>query len=166
MRLVDRILAELQAESAATRRLLERLPEDKLGWKPHPKSMSLGALANHVATIPAVIAEMAVPDVQELVRSDAWPAPAKQDVLANHDKSLQRATEILGGFDDAQLQVTWKLMKGGQEVMSLPRAGLLRAVLLNHLYHHRGQLSVYLRLLDVPLPSTYGPSADEPFGSK
>lgn len=166
MRLVDMIIAELQAESAATRRLLDRLPEEKLAWKPHAKSMSLGALANHVATIPAVIAEMAVPDVKEMVRFDAWPAPAKQDILANHDKSLQRATEILGGFEDAQLQATWKLVMGGKEVMSLPRAGLLRAVLLNHLYHHRGQLSVYLRLLDVPLPSIYGPSADEGFNAR
>jgi uncharacterized damage-inducible protein DinB len=161
MRFAEMILAELDAESAATRRLLDRIPEDKLGWKPHEKSMTLGALANHVATIPIAIAEMSVADVRDMARFDAWPAPSKDEILANHDKSLMRAKEILMGFDDAKLQATWKMTAGDKTVLELPRAGLLRAVMLNHLYHHRGQLSVYLRLLDVPLPSTYGPSADE-----
>jgi uncharacterized damage-inducible protein DinB len=161
MRMVEMILAELDAEAAGTRRLLERIPEDKLGWKPHAKSMALGALANHVATIPVAVAEMSVPDVKEMGRFDTWPAPSKDDILANHDKSLGRAKEIVSGFDDAKLQATWKMMAGDKEILKLPRAGLLRAVMLNHLYHHRGQLSVYLRLLDVPLPATYGPSADE-----
>jgi uncharacterized damage-inducible protein DinB len=161
VRLADMLIAELQSESAATRRLLERVPEDKLGWKPHAKSMALGALANHVATIPVSVAELSVPDEREMGGFSTWPAPSKQDILANHDKSLARAQEILGGYDDAKMQATWTMKAGGKQVMALPRAGLLRAVMFNHLYHHRGQLSVYLRLLDVALPSTYGPSADE-----
>jgi uncharacterized damage-inducible protein DinB len=161
MRFAEMILAELDAESAATRRLLERIPADKLDWKPHTKSMALGVLANHVATIPMSVAELSVPDVRDMARFEFPPANSKEAILANHDASLKRAKEILMGFDDAKLQANWKMVSGDKTVLELPRAGLLRAIMLNHLYHHRGQMSVYLRLLDVALPSTYGPSADE-----
>jgi uncharacterized damage-inducible protein DinB len=161
MPIVDMLIAEMESESAATRRLLDRVPNDKLDWKPAPKSMSLGLLAAHVATIPVSVAEMSVADEREMGSFAPPTASSKDDLLAKHDASLQRAKEVLRGFDDAKLQAPWKMVSGGKTVFELHRGALLRSIMFNHLYHHRGQLTVYLRLLGVPLPSTYGPTADE-----
>jgi uncharacterized damage-inducible protein DinB len=146
----------------ATRRLLDRLPEDKLGWKPHEKSMTLGQLAMHVATIPGAIASVLRADSFDVsVNLMPPPAGSRAEAIEASEKSLADAAEILGGFDDASLATMWTAKKGGRTAMTVPRSAMIRFVMMNHLVHHRGQLSVYLRLLDVPVPSRYGPSADE-----
>jgi len=159
------LLTELDLESATTRRVLERVPSDKLGWKPHPKSMSLGALALHVAQSPGYIAShWATQDEVDFGggKSAAPPPPASTDeILAAHDASAKQAREALTAIGDEGMRKRWKATAGGQTVFDMPKAALVRSIVMNHTYHHRGQLSVYLRLLDVPVPSIYGPSADE-----
>lgn len=162
------LVAELEAEAHATRRLLDRVPADRLAWQPHPKSMTLGALALHVATIPGNICNLAA--LEEFDASAAnftSPEPADRDEIARSlDEALAKATAYLAPLEDETLAATWQLSNRGQRVFAVPRAGMLRSLLFNHWYHHRGQLSVYLRLLDVPLPVTYGRTADEnPFGA-
>jgi uncharacterized damage-inducible protein DinB len=162
MRLVDPILAELDQEAQATRRVLARVPDAHLSWRPHQKSFSLGQLALHVATIPGNVAQLAALDL--LPEPPAFVQPAATsavELVPALDASLAQARQIVSGFDDAAMQGTWRLMSGGRELMALPRAVVLRTIMLNHWYHHRGQLLVYLRLHDVPLPSVYGPTADE-----
>jgi uncharacterized damage-inducible protein DinB len=162
MGIAQSFLGELDQEGATTRRVLERVPADKLGWKPHEKSMTLGALAAHVAGIPGMIAGMSQPAVFEMPTDYMPPTPkSTAELLAAHDESVANAKKIVGAYADGQLMEKWTWQAGGRPLMSMPRIGLLRAVMLNHWYHHRGQLSVYLRLLDVPVPSIYGPSADE-----
>ena len=162
MSLAQSFVAELEQEGATTRRVLERAPAEKFAWKPHAKSMSLGELANHVAGIPGTIAKMSQPSVFDMSNYAALPAPATTaDVLKAHDEAIAGARAIVGGYSDAQLMENWTWQAGGKTLMTLPRVALLRAVMLNHWYHHRGQLSVYLRLLDVAVPPIYGPSADE-----
>ena len=165
MAMIDALLAELEQESLTTRRVLERVPH--LSWKPHPKSMSLGQLALHVATVPGNVAELAsmdtIPEPPAFVQQEAATAAELGPALT---ASVAKARQHLGGFNDAAMGATWRLMSGGREVMAMPRAAFARAIMLNHWYHHRGQLLVYLRLLDVPVPSVYGPSADEnPFAA-
>ena len=165
MPVIEPILAELDQESKTTRRLLERVPEDKLSWKPHAKASSLGQLALHIASIPGGIASAVSQDSMELPSFRQAEAKSTAEILDTFSKSLNTARELLGKLDDRRALATWTSTKNGQPVMSVPRIGFIRAILLNHQYHHRGQLSVYLRELDVPLPSIYGPSADEnPFG--
>jgi len=162
MRIIDGLLAELEHEAKTTQRVLERIPEAHLSWKPHPKSMSLGQLALHVATVPGNVAELAalsiVPEPPAFVQQPA--RTSSELVPALHD-SIARARRALGSFDDAAMNATWRLMHQGNELMALPRTAVVRAIMLNHWYHHRGQLLVYLRLLDIPVPSVYGPTADE-----
>lgn len=162
MRIVDSILAEIDQEAATTRRLLERVPEDRLGWRPHPKSMTLGQLAFHVAQVQGRVADFVSAETREAPNFGLQPsAETKSQLLSEFDASVAHAKEVINGWDDDTATATWTLTKDGKELMSLPRIGFVRAIGMNHLYHHRGQLSVYLRLLDVPLPSIYGPSADE-----
>ncbi len=161
MTLANELLAELDRESFATRRLLERVPADKLEWRPHPKSMTLRDLAWHVATIPSRIARIVAAGAYNVADARPAQAPDVTDFAAELQRSLHEAKEILGRFDDAAMMETFTLTRGGTVVFSMPRAAGVRTVLLNHSYHHRGQLTVYLRLLDIPLPATYGSSADE-----
>ena len=163
---ISLLLMELEQESQTTRRLLDLLPEDKLGWTPHQKSMTLGQLAMHVAMIPAAIASVVQTDSFDVGQLTPPPQPeSRAQVIDTFEKSQAEAVEKLGEFDDAALAKMWAAKKGGRTVTALPRGAVIRYILLNHLIHHRGQLSVYLRLLDVPLPSIYGPSADEnPWG--
>jgi uncharacterized damage-inducible protein DinB len=162
MGIADALLAELEQEMPTTRRVLERVPQAHLSWKPHPKSMSLGQLALHVATVPGTVAELAsidtVPAPPQFVQSEAATAA---ELLPALSASVAKARTHLGPLDDAAMGATWRLMNDGREVLAMPRVALVRAIMLNHWYHHRGQLLVYLRLLDVPVPSVYGPSADE-----
>jgi uncharacterized damage-inducible protein DinB len=166
MPLIDGLLQELEHEAQTTRRVLERVPNDKLGWKPHPKSMTLGQLAFHIATVPGGVAELAASADSVQVPQFSQPtANSTAELLSALDESIAKAKQLLGGMDDEKITATWRMMRGDQEVFALPRIALLRSIMLNHWYHHRGQLSVYLRELDVPIPSIYGPSADEnPFG--
>jgi uncharacterized damage-inducible protein DinB len=162
MSICEAMLAEMIEEAHATRRLFERVPEDKLSWKPHPKSRSLGQLALHIAQIPGNVSAMAAQDVAELPSSRDEPeAKSRHHLLQTLDQGLGAAKEILSRMDDQRLLESWSMRQGGKVLMTVPRAGILRSALLNHYYHHRGQLSVYLRLLAVPLPPIYGPSADE-----
>ncbi len=161
MAMIDGLLQELEQEAQTTRRVLERVPDDKLGWRPHKKSRTLGELALHVATTPGGVATLvAQPEVEEPAFTDPSPK-SKSDVLAALDESLATAKRMLGKMDDGALMATWKMNRNGREILAMPRVAMLRSVMLNHWYHHRGQLSVYLRELDVPVPSIYGPSADE-----
>ena len=158
------ILGELENESATTRRVLERVPGDKLQWKPHPKSMSLGELALHVASSPGYIAEnWACQDSVDFGKGGGkTPEPAStQEILAAHDASVTKAKNALAKIGDAGLGQQWTATMNGATVFNMPKGALIRAIVMNHTFHHRGQLSVYLRLLDVPVPSIYGPSADE-----
>ena len=161
MGLVDSILMEIDQEAQTTKKLLDQLPEDKLGWKPHPKSYSLGQLALHIATSPPNVAAAAVPDNFERPNLTQAEPKSRKEILDAFSQGLEATKATLSKMDDTKLMSTWNLTKNGKVVMSVARIGFLRAILLNHIYHHRGQLSVYLRLLDVPLPSIYGPSADE-----
>jgi uncharacterized damage-inducible protein DinB len=158
---IAELLQEFESEARTTRRVLERVPGDKLAWTPHAKSMSLGKLAMHVATAPAAISAWPVADRFEF-KGDAAPVPTStDDILAAHDRGIARVKENLEKIGDAGLGASWTASAGGKTLMTMPKAALLRALLMNHTYHHRGQLSVYLRLLDVPVPPIYGPSADE-----
>lgn len=165
MRPIDAILAELHQESAATLRVLEAVPEARLTWRPHPKSMSLGQLALHVATIPAQIPKLAEQDLVALPDFTPPEAGSRKELLEAHAGSLAVAQATLSGWSDDTMNGTWSFRLGDRTLMSLPRLAMMRGLMLNHLYHHRGQLAVYLRLLDVPVPSVYGPTADvNPFG--
>jgi uncharacterized damage-inducible protein DinB len=156
------LIAELKREAATTRRVLERVPEDKLSWKPHPKSMSLGQLALHVAVIPGALADF----LSELKRespdfSQRPAATSRADLLAALDQGTAAAATKLSTWSDDDLMANWTMTRGTKTLMVLPRIEMVRSIMFNHWYHHRGQLGVYLRLLDVPLPSVYGPTADE-----
>ncbi len=154
-------IQELEEEAKTTRRVLERVPGDHLAWKPHAKSMSLGQLALHVASTPGGIAQMATQTAVQVPDFRQDEAKTTDELFTTLDEAVATAKGVLEGLDDAAMGETWKAMAGDREVMALPRVALLRSIMLNHWYHHRGQLSVYLRLLDVPVPSIYGPSADE-----
>jgi len=164
---LEPMMGEIQQEAATTKRVLERVPGDKLAWKPHPRSMSLGQLAMHIATIPGGIAKLAQVDDFEINPANFAPPIPKDtaEILAALDASVKAAHEYLGGVSDSAALGNWRATLSGKEVMAMPRAAMLRSLMLNHWYHHRGQLSVYLRLLEAPVPMIYGPSADEnPFG--
>jgi uncharacterized damage-inducible protein DinB len=165
MALIDGLLQELEQEASTTRRVLERVPEAKLTWKPHPKARTLGELALHVAMTPGAVAEfVSQSPVQAPDFSEQSPKSASELVRAL-DESVAKARRLLATMDDKAVMATWRMMKGDRELLAIPRMAMLRSIMLNHWYHHRGQLSVYLRQLDVPVPSIYGPSADEnPFG--
>lgn len=164
MNLIDPILAELAHEGATTRRLLERLPQDRLGWQPHQKSMTLGRLATHIAEIPGWVGSIVEKDEFDLGASGYVPPTlgSVAEIIAMFDKSVAMATETLKRQSNDRLLAKWQLKKNGKLVVEMPRLGMIRSFLMNHLIHHRGQLSVYLRLQNVPLPSIYGPTADEP----
>jgi uncharacterized damage-inducible protein DinB len=168
MSMTQAILQEFDNEAKTTRRVLERVPADKFSWKPHPKSMSLGELALHTAMTPGFICGWACDEETKLDGGDKPPvATSTEEIIAAHDKSVAKMKETMGQLGDGGLMKSWKASAGGQTLFEMPKAALIRSIALNHWYHHRGQLSVYLRLLDVPVPSIYGPSADEnPFAAR
>jgi uncharacterized damage-inducible protein DinB len=159
----DSLLNELYQEAAVTRRVLERVPGDRLEWRPHPKSMSLGQLAMHVASIPGNLSGLVQADEFDASQANFTPPSpgGVEEILTAHDVSLRAAQDYLGGVDEQTARESWRLTFKGKEVFTAPRGGVIRSLMLNHWYHHRGQLSVYLRLLDVPVPVIYGRSADE-----
>jgi uncharacterized damage-inducible protein DinB len=162
MPLADILVGELEREAQTTRRVLERVPNDKLTWKPHAKSMTLRQLAQHVATIPGGISGMARLDSFDVEKFSEPPQlESTAAIVAAFDESVAQAKTNLAATDDAAMMANWSFNMGGKPIMTIPRIGVYRSILFNHLYHHRGQLTVYLRLLDVPVPSIYGPSADE-----
>lgn len=163
MGLVEGILSEFDQEAQTTRRVLERVPEEQLAWKPHPKSMSLGQLALHIAGSPGFIVGWLPLETTDFPDMEAGPPQPKSsaEVLSAFDQSVATVRRTLGQLGDAGLQGTCSFTKNGVPMMSMPKTAVVRTIILNHSYHHRGQLSVYLRLLGVPVPSIYGPSADE-----
>jgi uncharacterized damage-inducible protein DinB len=158
----DALLAEFDHEVATTRKLLERLQDDKLAWKPHQKSMSFGGLANHLANLPswggAILNESSF-DLASV--GPGFPEKlSRADILAAFDASVGQTRQWMDK-SEAEYSAAWTLKRGGQEVFTMPRVAAFRSFVIHHLIHHRGQLSVYLRLNDIPVPSIYGPSADE-----
>jgi uncharacterized damage-inducible protein DinB len=159
--IVEPFIQELTMEAEKTRRALERLPEEKLTWTPHPKSLTLGQLGLHLAMIPRAIADL-LDELERQAPNVPRPQPASvAEILAAFDANIPYATRKLGDWGDEGMQKIWTLTFQGRTVFKIPRVAAVRAIMLNHTYHHRGQLTVYLRLLDVPVPSIFGPSADE-----
>lgn len=163
--IAETLLPEFNEEMAATRKLLERVPESEAAWKPHEKSRNLGDLAAHVANIPRLMGvvikreEMVAPD--DSVRAPKFTTTAA--LLESFDKNVKEAREALGGVPDSRMTLPWTLKFGTQTIFSRPRSAVLRSFVMSHHIHHRGQLGVYLRMRDVPLPKAYGPTADESF---
>lgn len=160
MSFAESFLEEFDTEMAATRKMLERVPAEKLDWKPHGKSKSLGELATHIAELPRFGTR---------IRNDEFVAGSEQppsmrsapEFLARFDENVRRSRESIAAMSDVALEREFTVTRHGQPFLTLKKRALLRRVLLNHMVHHRGQLSVYLRLSDVPLPPIYGPTADE-----
>jgi uncharacterized damage-inducible protein DinB len=160
--LIDGMLHELEQEARTTRRVLERVPDSQLAWRPHQKARTLGELALHVAMVPGGVAELVASPSPAQAPQFTDPSPTNaSELIPALDESIAKAKRALGGLDDAAVLAIWRLMQGDRELFAVPRVALLRSVMLNHWYHHRGQLTVYLRALGVPVPSIYGPSADE-----
>ncbi|MBI2815704.1 MAG: damage-inducible protein DinB [Acidobacteria bacterium] len=138
------------------------MPDEKLGWKPHEKSMSLGQLATHVATLPGGLAQILMNDSFDIAGArPSGEATSSAELVSSLKESVLTARRLIGSLDDRKAMSNWKMVNGGKDILVMPRIAMIRYVMLNHWYHHRGQLSVYLRLLNVPIPSIYGPSADE-----
>jgi uncharacterized damage-inducible protein DinB len=163
MQTLEPVLKEFREECAITKRVLDRLPADKLTWKPHRKSMSLGQLALHIASVPGALARISQLDEFDAAQANFNP-PEVKDVAETHaayEESIRAGEECLSGMSEQKAKGNWRLMVNGKEAFSRPRSEVIRSIMLNHWYHHRGQLSVYLRMLDVPVPVIYGRSADE-----
>lgn len=158
--LIAPFIAEIDEEAEITKRLLEIIPEDKLTWRPHPKAMSLGQLALHIAQSQGAVAEVAQADTVGLPGFTQAEAATCAEILDAFVESTQEAKDILSATSDEQALAEWKLVDGERVLMAMPRTAVWRSIMLNHNYHHRGQLSTYLRTLDIPLPSIYGTSAD------
>ena len=158
---VEAILREFRAEVPPTRRVLERVPGDKLAWKPHAKSRSLGELATHIAAIAGMAEIIAITD--EFAPGGASPLKLNtiEEIRDRFDQNVRKAEAALSKMTEESANGKWRLVFQGKEIFAKPRVEALRSNVLNHLYHHRGQMSVYLRLLDVPVPAVIGPSADE-----
>ncbi|MFQ5561641.1 MAG: DinB family protein [Nitrospinota bacterium] len=162
MRIVDSLLIEFEREAETTKRFLSQVPTEKLSWKPTEKSLSLGQIAFHIATIPKITATVASAETFEVPKFDTFPTVESADeLLPMLEKSVSEAKEILNRFENEEIMKLWILTKGGNEIASMPRVAVIRSVMLNHWYHHRGQLSIYLRMLGCFVPASYGPSADE-----
>lgn len=161
----EAMIAELDAEAVTTRRVLSRVPGEHLAWRPHPKSMSAGQLAHHVSQIPGLIARVAATDCFDV--ADRFRAPEYASCASGlaaveaFDASVEAARAALTSLDEDASRAIWRMKAGDRDLFALPRLGAMRVLGLSHLYHHRGELVVYLRLLDVPVPIVYGRSADE-----
>ncbi len=158
-------LPQFDDEMAGVRKTLERIPEEKFDWRPHPKSGTMGWLAAHLATLPQLAVRAIEKDSHDMAPQGQPPAPPKlkrrQEVLEVFDKNREAARNAIAGTSDQHLAKTWTLFFHGKTVFSMPRTDVLRTAFLSHMIHHRAQLGVYLRLNDVPVPSLYGPTADE-----
>ncbi len=166
MRINASLLPEFDHEMTTTRKTLERVPDDKLDWKPHEKSMTMGSLATHLSNIPTWAMHAINGDSFDMAPKDGppprvQPANSRHEVLERFDESVRAARAAIEGASDENLMGSWSLLSGGHTVLTLPRIAVLRSFVMSHMIHHRGQLSVYLRLNDIPVPSIYGPSADE-----
>ena len=162
MAIIDGMLSELEAEAKTTRKVLEQVPPDQLGWRPHEKARTLGELALHVATVPGGVAQLIASPTPAQAPNFVDPSPkSAAELIPSLDASIAKAKQLLSGMNDATVMEPWTLMAGSRKLLTVPRAVMLRNIMLNHWYHHRGQLTTYLRALGAPVPSIYGPSADE-----
>ncbi|HEU4597040.1 MAG TPA: DinB family protein [Pyrinomonadaceae bacterium] len=161
MSLSNALAEELRQEAVATRKMLERVPEDAFDWKPHEKSTSLGRLAGHIVQLPGMVVPIMTQDELDFADVQPFTPSSASELVEKFDENIAAAIGQLQGQPDENLHQSWRLLIGGKELFRMPRVAFIRSVMLNHLIHHRGQLSVYLRLRDVPLPSVYGPTADE-----
>jgi uncharacterized damage-inducible protein DinB len=163
MSIAEAFLAEFEVQAPITRRFLERLPEDKLTWKPHEKSMTAGQLAFHLASVPGGIVRFVQNNPAQVPESFNFPQPAsREEILKVLDENVAVVRSLLPKFDDAAMRETWRMVAGGRDILAQPREDFVRDVMFSHWYQHRGQFSVYLRMLDVAVPASWGPSADEP----
>ena len=162
MAIADALLPEFDHEMTVTRKLLERVPEDKFDWQPHQKSMTLGRLAQHVATIP-MWGSVTLTQSEIDIGGDQQQTPMtrRTELLAAFDENVANTRAALVGKGDGEMMAPWTLKRDGHTIFSMPKAAVWRSFVMSHLIHHRAQLGVYLRMHDVPLPSMYGPSADE-----
>ena len=161
--IAESLLAEFETQALVTRRFLERLPEDKLGWRPHARSMTAGQLAFHLASVPGGAVRAVLKNPAQAPQFGNVPEPgSRQEILDKLDESVAIVRKTLPQLDDAAMAEIWRLMSGDTEVLAQARSRFLRDVMLSHWYQHRGQFSVYLRMLDVAVPASWGPSADEP----
>lgn len=162
-RLASAFLEELENEAKITRQCLERVPMDKLDWKPHEKSMPMGRLAVHCAEMFGWTKETLTQDTLDFATADMTPFEPKttDELMAFFDDHISKARTILGETADDTFMTDWTMRNGEQVYFTMPKVAVMRTFVLNHIVHHRGQLSVYLRLNDIPVPSIYGPSADE-----
>jgi uncharacterized damage-inducible protein DinB len=166
MSISESLLPEFDHEMANTRKVLERVPDDKLDWKPHEKSYAMSELATHLSNIPSWVASTIGQDALDLAPPGAPPfrvelVKSGQEAQEKFDRNVAAARAAIAGASDEQFFRPWSLLKGGETLMTLPKMAVIRSFVLNHTIHHRAQLGVYLRLNDVPVPSIYGPSADE-----
>ena len=162
MPIAQSLLAEFEIQAPITRKFLERLPDDQLTWKPHEKSMSAGQLAYHLAFVPGGVVRFVQNNPAQAPNFN-FPQPAsRKEVLDVFEESIATVRSLLPKFDDTTMNETWRLFAGKQEVLAQPRAEFVRDVMFSHWYQHRGQFSVYLRLLNIAVPASWGPSADEP----
>lgn len=162
MPIAQSLLAEFEIQAPITRKFLERLPDDQLTWKPHEKSMSAGQLAYHLAFVPGGVVRFVQNNPAQAPNFN-FPQPAsRKEVLDVFEESIATVRSLLPKFDDTAMNETWRLFAGKQEVLAQPRAEFVRDVMFSHWYQHRGQFSVYLRLLNIAVPASWGPSADEP----
>ena len=163
MRICEAVLPEFDQEMSNTRKTLERIPEDKLGWKPHDKSMTLGRLAGHIVELVGWANTSITTDSLNVTIDKYQPvvATSRQQILELFDKSVKESRAAIAGATDEHMMQPWTLAFNGQTVFTMPRAAVLRMSCFNHIIHHRAQLGVYLRLNNVPVPALYGPSADE-----
>ncbi len=163
MPLNESLIAELQHESASTRKMLERAPEKSFAWKPHEKSMTLGRLAMHLAEIPMWTDATLLKDELDFARSDYKPqdATSTSELLKFFDDNIIKSMETLKNTSDEEFMKNWTMRNGDEIYFTMPKIAVVRSFVMNHSIHHRAQMSVYLRLLDIPLPGMYGPTADE-----
>lgn len=162
MSIAQSLLNEFEQQAPVTRRFLERLPEDKLAWKPHEKSMTAGQLALHLAMVPGSIVRFVQASSGQAPNFGNNPQPqTREEVLRAFEESIATVRALLPKLDDATMHETFRVLAGEQEIVAVPRRFFLRDIMLNHWYQHRGQFSVYLRLLGVAVPASWGPSADE-----
>jgi uncharacterized damage-inducible protein DinB len=167
MKISEALLPELDHEMPITRKVLERCPEEKYGWRPHPKSFTMVELASHVANMPGWAAMMFAGNSFDIAPADGTPPPreecaaSRKDLLERFDKNCASLRAALTSASDQAMMEPWSLLSGGKPIFTLPRVAVIRTMIMNHGVHHRAQLTVYLRLNDVPVPAVYGPSADE-----
>jgi uncharacterized damage-inducible protein DinB len=163
MSIIDAFIAEWQQESAGTRKVLERVPEADFDWRPHPKSFSMGLLASHVADIPTYVNAVLDADEFRIEPGGYQPFVAKKnsELVEHFDRSLAAAISAMKAVPDEKMMANWRFLVGDHVAFDMPRIAVFRSMILNHLVHHRAQLTVYLRLRDIAVPGLYGPSADE-----